>query len=288
MKWILAAMFRKGIQVFGGHGIGKFYPMRVVSEFLFKHLKSDYGLVLGHRMFLDPNDSLRLSVRGIYEPLETELVQKEVRPGDVAVDVGANIGYYTLILARCVGPSGHVFAFEPCPENFVLLKKNVEVNGYRNVTLVQKAVSNTVGKDRLHLSDVRPGDHSLYDFGDGHRSIEVDVTTLDEYFKDYSGKVSFIKTDTQGADSRVIEGARGLMAKNSNLCVAAELWPMGLRAAHSSTAEFLRMLREIGFSVFQIDEGRKTMRPVEDGSDLETLPEKSGVFVNLLCKRNVG
>ncbi len=108
-------------------------------------LKSNFAEVQGQKMFLDKKDVLGLSINGVYEPLETKLVRKEVKKSDVVLDIGANIGYYTLILAKLVGKKGRVFAFEPDPTNFALLKKNISINGYKNVILVPKAVA---GKTR--------------------------------------------------------------------------------------------------------------------------------------------
>src|SRR4051812_36357932 len=96
--------------------------------------------VLGHRIHLDPNDSLLLSVNGVYEETEARLFEQSIRPGDVVVDVGGHIGYYTLLAARAVGATGHVYAFEPERGNFALLAENVAANGYADrVTAVNKA-----------------------------------------------------------------------------------------------------------------------------------------------------
>src|SRR5437867_3185244 len=108
------------------------------TNLVLTHLHSQ-ALVRGHWMHLDPTDSVvspTLRHFGVFEPFETQLVQQMVRPGDVVLDVGANIGYYTLIFAELVGEQGHVYAFEPDPRNFAFLAKNVHSNRYRNVTLV--------------------------------------------------------------------------------------------------------------------------------------------------------
>lgn len=140
MRKILLSVYKEGVKILSGHRIRNFYPVKVINSFIISHLKSNFAEVQGHKMFLDSKDSLRLSIHGIYEPLETELAKKEVKKGNVVLDIGANIGYYTLIFAKLVGEDGKVFAFEPDPTNFALLKKNVEMNGYKNVMFVQKAV----------------------------------------------------------------------------------------------------------------------------------------------------
>src|SRR5262249_518253 len=124
-------------------------------------------LVRGQRMYLhDPARdrwvSRPLLLGQPYEPYETDLVLGLAREGDVVVDLGANLASYPLLLARQVGPSGKVFAFEPDPDNFALLARNVEANGYQNVVLINKAASDQGGTARLHKSADNQGDPRLY------------------------------------------------------------------------------------------------------------------------------
>jgi len=170
---VLFSIYKGCVKILSGHGIGRFFLVAVADNFIRSRLTPNFAEVLGHKMYLDVKDALRLSINGVYEPFETELVRKEVKKGDVVLDIGANIGYYTLIFAKLVGQEGEVLAFEPDPNNFALLKKNIEINGYRNVSLLQKAVSNRSGKIRLYLSDSNPGAHTIYDSHDGHKSIEL-------------------------------------------------------------------------------------------------------------------
>ncbi|MDQ3242738.1 MAG: FkbM family methyltransferase [Gemmatimonadota bacterium] len=132
-------------------------------------------------MYLDPVDSLLLSMRGIYEPAETALVQQLVGPGSTVLDIGANIGYYTLQFAELVGASGRVIAFEPDPANFELLARNTQLNGYLNVTLVQRAASNTAGILNLHRSITNWGDSRIFDSHDGRSTVEIASLRLDDH-----------------------------------------------------------------------------------------------------------
>ena len=77
---------------------------------------------------------------GTYEPEETRLFRSKCRPGDTVIDVGANVGWYTVIASKLVGKKGRVIAFEPEPVNFAILKKNVLANGCENVILELKAL----------------------------------------------------------------------------------------------------------------------------------------------------
>src|SRR5262249_15912979 len=128
-----------------------------------------------------------------YEPFETELLLGHLNPGDVVLDLGANLGYYTLLFARRVGPTGKVFAFEPDPDNFALLEENVARNGYDNMVLARKAASDKSGTAQLYRSADNQGDQRLYDTDGKRPCIEVESITLDEFFADYAGRIDLVK-----------------------------------------------------------------------------------------------
>ncbi|MFA5793503.1 MAG: FkbM family methyltransferase [Candidatus Brocadiia bacterium] len=214
----------------------------------------DLADVQGHKMFLDPYDSLSLSMNGVYEPLETSIVKQYVKKGDIVLDIGANIGYYTLLFARLVGDEGKVYAFEPEPDNFELLKKNVEINKYENVVLIQKAVSDVGGKIRLYLSGDNKGDNRIFDSDDNRPYIDVDMVSLSDYFSDYKGKVDFVKMDIQGAEGRVVKGMINLLNNNRQIKIISEFWPEGLDRAGTKPEEYLMTLESFGFKLNIIDE----------------------------------
>jgi len=172
-----------------------FPPVRLLTRFLVTNLKANTAEVDGHIMYLDENDSLKLSIVGVFEPRETELVKREVKKGDTVLDIGANIGYYTLIFARLVGDTGKVYAFEPEPRNFEILKKNVETNGYKNVVLVNGAVSDSDTPLRLFISDTNMGDHKIFETDEERESIEIDSLCLDGFLNDGKEHVIFVLVD---------------------------------------------------------------------------------------------
>ena len=119
-----------------GKGYGKKYNViKSVSNKIETSLITDSAEVWAGKIILHPNDAFRLSIYGIHSKIDFEIFQKYVKKGDNVLDVGANIGYFTLMLAKLVGPTGKVFAFEPDPRNISLLKKNIETNGYQKWTL---------------------------------------------------------------------------------------------------------------------------------------------------------
>lgn len=285
MRKTVVLVFRAVSKVISAFGLRRLYPIRAVQNHVAFLLKSDHAEVHGHTMFLDSKDSLGLSVYGAYEPFETEFVAGLIQKGDVVLDLGANIGYYTLIFARLVGEEGKVFAFEPDPDNFALLTKNVTANGYRNVTPVQKAVSNETRKVRLYLCEDNKADHRIYASDQGRESIEIEAIRLDDYFEDYEGKIDFIKIDVQGAEGGALEGMQCLLRRNENLKMITEFWPFGLNRFGIEPEDYLRRLLEYGFNIEQLDEHRRRTQPANVAELLATYTPEKENFTNLFCTR---
>jgi FkbM family methyltransferase len=279
------AIYKKVAGIVKGCGLANFYPVGVAGKFLRRRLTKTFAIVEGHKMFLDEEDALHLSIFGVYEPMETEIVQKEVKKGDVVLDIGANIGYYTLIMARIVGDNGKVFAFEPDPSNFALLKKNVEANGYKNVVLVQKAVSDKTGQVRLYLNPNKTVDHRIFDSGDGRQSIAIEAVRLDDYFADFTGKIAFIKMDVQGAEGGVVQGMPDLLQRNHDIKITMEFSPTLLQQYGTAPADCLNLLTGLGFELFEIAEREKRIRPVDIPWLLKLYPPGKRGRTNLFCRR---
>ena len=215
--------------------------------------------IYGHKMYVDLWDlpvSTTLFVSGRWEEQETRLVKQLVKEGDVALDIGANIGYYTLILARAVGANGHVYAFEPDPTNFHMLKLNVEANGYTNVTCVKKAVGDSNGKGRLYVRPGTFGDYRSYDpreprLFDSSDSFEVETVKLDDLFSGSQERVDFVKMDIQGAEAVAVKGMSRLLEKHHPKIIA-EFWPRALHASGADPLRLLESLEQMGFRFYDL------------------------------------
>jgi FkbM family methyltransferase len=202
-------------------------------------------VIHGFPFELDPEDSLGLSLFGTYEPEETALVKGLVKPGDVVVDLGACIGYYTLLFSKLVGPSGRVIAFEPSPDSCSILRRNVSRNGLTNVTVENAGAGASSCIGALHLSSNRMDAHIEHREGDGALSIKV--VALDDYFPETS-TIDFVKMDIQGLEPLVLRGMEGLVRRSPNIRILTEFWPEGIRRAGSEPEAFLAHLRSLGFT----------------------------------------
>lgn len=171
--------------------------------------------VCGQRMYLslrDPGMSRWLMSYGMHEPLATRLLNQEIKPGMRVVDIGANVGYYTLQLARSVGQGGGVIAIEPLPDNVNLLGMNVDANGHGNVRIYQAAVGPRDGVAELHTSrNLGRSSLACQRSHEGH--VEVPLWTLDALLQK-EAKIDYIKMDIEGYETEAIKGMHGILQKH--------------------------------------------------------------------------
>ena len=194
---------------------------------------------------------------------ERALLKEIITPGMTVVDVGANIGIYTAFMAKIVGEKGRVYAFEPSPHNFNLLKK---YNNQSNITLVQAAIGDTTGRIALYISDKLNVDHRTYETGEKRKRIDVPSYRLDDYLQ--NEKVDFIKMDIQGFEYQALLGMGNILRSNHNIKILMEFWPYGLIKAKSSPEELLTFLHKLGFQTELIEDNhRKPCPPIPKCTD---------------------
>lgn len=230
-------------------------------------------------LFLNPEDkgvSSFILKRRTWEPNETYWMVRSVGSGDVFVDVGANIGFYTVLACKLVGDEGHVYAFDPDPVAFEILRRNVLLNGCDNVTLEQKAASNEPGEIELFLAKQNKGDHRIFQAEDEEReSIAIEAVRLDDYFAGMENEIDFIKVDAQGADGAIIEGLERVLETNDHVRLALEFAPWHLGQFGHSSADLLAFLEELDFRFFDIGVDVSplgTFGAVESSTLLEVFP----------------
>jgi FkbM family methyltransferase len=163
-------------------------------------------------------------------------LQRTLRTGDVVIDIGANVGIYSELAAAVVGPSGHVYAIEPGPDNLSALHQRFDTA--TNVTVVDAAVGNRAGTATLFMDRSDPRRHSLAaaNVGKAGRMTTVRQVCLDDY-RATLNRLDVIKIDAQGAELDILHGARRAIRQFKPKLVL-ELWPTGLRNLGAS-AELL-------------------------------------------------
>lgn len=251
-------------------------------------------VVQGHLMWYPAADVFEEDFLALdnHEPDTTRLIQELLHPGMTFVDLGAFIGYYTLLAARQVGDAGHVFAFEPAPYAVEVLKRNVGANGYEgNVTVVPTAVSNTTSKSRLFLPRLPQGLSSLHpNTLVTSRFVEVDTTTLDASFASLGWRrVDLIKMDIEGAEKAALEGMAELSRRNPDLKLIIEFAPVAMRGAGVRPEEFFAALEAVGFnSYWLIGRQLERLQIPRDIAQLVSMADKLdtiGKAPNLYCEK---
>ena len=278
MKRVLFFLFKTIKKLMAGRGLRKCRLVDRVYRSSLRILRPKGELEIkcyGHNLTVNADDrgvALPLILGSGYEDYEAEVVEAFVRPSMLVVDIGANVGVYTLLLGKLVGQDGQVFAFEPEPKNFALLRRNIEQNGYTNITPVPKAISNRRGRLRLHRDKVNLGAHSIAKANllDATDSVEVDTLTLDEFVASVPGdkSVDFIKMDVQGAEGLVVEGAEKTL-KAPNVAQMIEFWPYGPRNLGTDPLQFLETLCGYGFRPSLIDGQRRCRQQVSPREIIE-------------------
>jgi FkbM family methyltransferase len=246
--------------------------------------QSDFIEIEGRKMFVHNNDGLALSIFKVYEPDQTEIVKKVVRSGDIVIDVGAHVGYYTLLFAQIVGNKGKVYAFEPDPKNFQLLKKNVEVNEFQNVVLEQKAVSNKNGETQLFIDKENRAENRIYDarMNDTNESIQIKSIRLDDYFQDLEEEINFIKIDAEGSESGIFYGMDSIIKKNPNLKIITEYFPFLIKKFGLEPKKFIHILLDLGFQLYDILDKNKTNKPIDVNKFSENVRNEK-YCTNIFC-----
>jgi FkbM family methyltransferase len=215
----------------------------------------------------------RIAVKRSYEPYVTRMLRPLLKQGTIFIDIGANIGYYTLLAAAHVGSGGKVIAFEPSSENCDLLRMSLQANHYTNVNLYPYAVANVEGIVGFGMDDSN-GRISLDD--PTSAAYQVRAITLDTFLKD-EPQIDVIKMDIEGAEGRALSGMRDLIRRHHPIMVT-EFSPRGLSiASNISPEEFLNQLRDLGYQLNVIPHvGNVSSAPQSNEQIMEDFASFSG------------
>ena len=227
--------------------------------------------------FLD-DDDLRAMLTGSYDVILCDFLKQNLRPGDIVLDVGANVGYISAIAASYVGNSGEVHGFEPLPECFARLEKLREMNPsfpffFNNVAL---------GKEEgtLPIAYNPDGDSRNATLVPGKQSAEtrnVPVRTLDEYVSAKVGspnRIKLIKIDVEGFEFPVLQGLEGFL-RSFQPVIVCEIKPWELKKLGTTPQEFDKYMSSFGYRAYVITQPEQ---PTEVAAleDMEVLVFRAG------------
>jgi FkbM family methyltransferase len=218
-----------------------------------------------------------------YELTERGFLNSFLRSGDIFVDVGANVGLYSLIAARCVGPSGKIYAFEPTHKIYGRLFDNVNLNGFNNIRCFQLALSDKKDVAPFYLSE--DGHDAWNSFAPpiaGHSFSKemIHCETWDNFASQHAlfGKITMMKLDVEGWETRFLSGASRFLSRNDAPLLQVEFTDEAARAAGSSSKALYHALEDLGYRIYTYDFKDRKLRsdPVRD----------SYVYLNLFATKN--
>lgn len=203
---------------------------------------------------------------------EIKFLRRLLKPGHKVIDIGANFGVYTLSMARTVGPTGCVWAFEPASSTMELLAEGVAANGFANVVLDRSALSSTRGTARLSLNEQSEANALLWGELASGASELVSLVTLDECRKTYDwNDIAFLKIDAEGEEGKILQGGARFLDEQSPLI------QYEVKAGRDLHLELVRNFAALGYASYRLVPGLDVLVPFDEGC------APDGYLLNLFC-----
>lgn len=187
-----------------------------------------------------------------WEYQETRLVSSIIKPGMVVLDIGAEMGYYTIIFSRLVGESGRVFSFEPHPEHRKYLSRNIEINSLHNVKICEFGLSDKTGSAFLERNWARIEKVDA----PGKRYLEVGMERFDQWWqREGGGRVDFAKIDIEGAELNALLGMKETLREYHPMIVV-EVHTFQIKRFGFSAHHLINFLSGLGYVSRRVDTDR--------------------------------
>jgi FkbM family methyltransferase len=236
-----------------------------------------YRLRNGRRFVAHPGDHLSefIAISGCWESLESRIIERILEPGDITIDVGANIGYFSVLFSRCVGPQGKVFSFEPGEKTFAKLQTTIDLLGLKNVEPHAMAVADHTGRQYFTMST--DGYDALQSLDDrdwslgGKVEVEVPVVTLDEFPSSAllpENSPALVKCDVEGAEMRVLAGGAKLLSSPSPPILMIEMGKDTVAAHGTGVGALLSMLQGYRIYFTPLESNGSVMQAFENPDQL--------------------
>nr|WP_281411978.1 FkbM family methyltransferase [Motiliproteus sediminis] len=220
-----------------------------------------------------------LSQGVLYEQFTSWVVISLLRPGDIAVDVGAHVGFYTLLMRSLVGASGAVRAAEPERDSYMALLGNMARNGFGDIATIPSAISDRAGRAAFVQDTNNEGESRLATLADSS-SLRVTTTTLDQWLQDLPRPARLLKLDAEGCELHILNGATEFFARQAPGAVICEINPTALNRYGASSDGLRLRFREWGYSCYLINVAAKGRYDLCDGAILKPLLDDERVDTN--------
>jgi FkbM family methyltransferase len=266
-RWIFTLSIRGYLPPIHNHWLLRDVASDLFSEVGFPMHNSPYRLFIPqnlHSIYFGYFDFLD------HEPLTTKVFSSLLKPGAVVVDVGANIGHYTLLAAGAVGPTGRVHAIECSPVTLAVLEGNMRKNHLENVEIHPVAAAGVRGTLELNVTAIGLSwfnPHSQWPTVEGSgTTVKVPAVPLDEII---SSPVHLVKIDAEGVDLDVLKGMKRILTDNEKISIIVEWAPPLLVEVGKDPMELPLWLKESGFNKISVlDEIHNKQRSLEEAMEM--------------------
>ena len=253
-------------------------PLKALTNAILLRIIPDKIQIGPATLYLDPCDPVvsgALTLR-VYELSEQALFAKYLHGDMTLVDIGANMGLYTIVSMHHLDAGGRIVAFEPFPQTYEILQKNVATNqtdgrACPRVDALNLAATSEPARMELHLNPENRADNRMYRGTyqgklEDWETVPVEGRPVDNVLAELGiQEVNFVKIDIQGYEQKAISGFQKTLARSQNVILLSEFWPKGLQEAGGSATEYLQMLTDLGFTLYTLNEKpRGTVTPLED------------------------
>lgn len=233
-------------------------PLRTLVNGIIKRLlprQVRYGNAVICLNPADPVISGALALR-VYERKETRFINEYLKPDDLFIDIGANVGYYTAIAIHRVGDKGRVVALEPDPVSFACLERTVAANAPAAVDAFNMAATDAEGERVLYVSSENRGDNRFHQFAGSTDKVKTRTITVDSLLTQISlptrlGGI-FVKIDVQGSEGLVMRGMKNTIMNAGRVVLLMEFWPQGLRNMGTDPDGLLTELEQLGLDLYEL------------------------------------
>jgi len=224
-----------------------------------------------------------------YEPETTQFVERVLKEGDCVVDIGAHIGYFSLLAAKIVGEHGTVLSFEPEKKNYNQLKQNIAMNGLTKIKTFNIALSSEKKEGKLFVNSDNDGGHALWDISThsfnkksrhDHVKQAVTIATLDRIIQAESiDRIHLIKIDTEGTEHNILQGSLNTIKRCKIPYIICEINRFGLKQMGTTETRLREFMKELGYETYLIRPEEPKLLRLSPGDQIETTYVFNVVFM---------
>lgn len=243
----------------------------------------------GFKLYINPlydkGIERKLYMTGSYEKGLLRILEKILKPGDIVVDAGANIGLISIFCAIKVGHNGLVLSFEPHPETYPILQKNIAINGISQIEAYNKALGSVSGTAKIYSNlQINRGAASIVEFQQDSPSFDIEVLSLDEVLKQRKiSQVDLLKIDVEGFEMEVLKGASKILSEENGPILVVECSNTRTNFDYSMEALFDFLNQQHNYQIYKLSHSKEKISKLVAVESWEKLPQHDNILALKKC-----